>query len=62
MFQYMYIYTENETNGNCSFRLFAANGKQKGQTSVCFLKTGNGKRKFVFLDRQTRKVKRCLPF
>ncbi len=41
LFQYVYIWTmELKENGN--FCLFAANGKRKQQTSVCFLQTENG--------------------
>jgi hypothetical protein len=49
-FQYIYIYvrkTELMENGN--FRLFAANGKRKRQTSVYFLHV-------VYLGRQTMTV------
>jgi hypothetical protein len=40
-----------ELTENSNFRLFAANGKRKHQTSV-FAPNGNGKRKFVFLSQQ----------
>jgi hypothetical protein len=39
---------------NDNFNLFAADGKRWWQTSVClFAAKGKGKRKFVFLGRQT---------
>ncbi len=40
------------TNGNGNFHFSASNGKQTWQTSVCFLQTEIGKRKFFSLDRQ----------
>jgi hypothetical protein len=40
-------------NGNV--RLFAANGKWKKQTSICFLQTENGQWKFVFLGQKNDK-------
>jgi hypothetical protein len=50
--------SELTENGNT--RLFAANGKRKRQTFVCLQK--NGKRKFVFLGRQTINGNRRLLF
>jgi hypothetical protein len=49
--------TEQIKNGN--FRLFAANGKQEEQSSVCLSKT---EQKFVFLGRQTINSNRRLLF
>jgi hypothetical protein len=43
---------KTELTENGKFRLFATNGKWKRYTSVCLLQKGNGKREFVFLDRQ----------
>jgi hypothetical protein len=52
--------TELTEDGN--FCLLAANGKLKRKTSVCVLKTGTRKQKFVFLDRQTINGNRQLIF
>jgi hypothetical protein len=40
-FQYIYTVQRMELMENSNFRLFAANGKRKWQTSVCFLQTEN---------------------
>ncbi len=42
-----------ELTENFNFPLFAAKGKRKQKTSVCSLRTENGKWKFVFFSRQT---------
>ncbi len=47
----VYIYGKTELTENGNFRLLTVNRKRKRQTAVCFLQTGKGKRKFVFLGR-----------
>jgi hypothetical protein len=42
--------------------MFAAKGKRKWQTSVCFLQSGNRKGKIFFLGQQMRNGKRQLLF
>ncbi len=63
--EFIHTFTrETELTENGNFRLFAAIGKLKRQTSVCLLQTetGNGKRKFVFLGLLTINGNRRLCF
>jgi hypothetical protein len=50
----MYIKRKAKLTENGNFRLFAANGRRKRHTSMCFLQTENRKRKFVFLGQKTK--------